>query len=94
MFFARYVVSSFTLSDSSDSSQTKVRPEEHKCNLALLNGTTVLNYDILNLAALTVLCITGPQKDDILDQRGTQADELVEFFHDVSHVLKAVKWSE
>lgn len=44
----------------------------------------VLNYDILNLAALVALSITGSQKKDILDQRGAQVEKLVELFHDVS----------
>lgn len=71
-------------------SQTNVRPEEHKCNVALLNGAMVLNYDILNLAALAALCITGSQKKredekDILDERDVQnVGKLVELFHNVS----------
>ena len=44
----------------------------------------VLKHDILNLAALMVLCITGSQQEDILDQRGSQAEKLVELFHNVS----------
>ena len=52
--------------------------------MALLNGTMVLNYDILNLAALVALSITGSQKKDILDQRGVQVEGLVELFHNVS----------
>ncbi|KAH0828069.1 kinase-like domain-containing protein [Lanmaoa asiatica] len=62
---------------------TKVRPEEHKCNSALLNGTMVLNYDILNLAALAALCITESEKDDILDERRAQVEKLVELFHNL-----------
>ncbi|KAG8215225.1 kinase-like domain-containing protein [Butyriboletus roseoflavus] len=60
---------------------TEVRPEEHKCNAALLNGTMVLNYDILNLAALAAQCITGSRKKDILDERSVQIGKLVELFH-------------
>ncbi|KAG6375569.1 kinase-like domain-containing protein [Boletus reticuloceps] len=60
-----------------------VRPEKHKCNSALLNGTMMLNCDILNLAALVALCITGPQKKDILDQRGAQVEVLVELLHNL-----------
>lgn len=44
----------------------------------------VLNHDILNLAALVSLSTTGPQKRDILDQRGAQVEELIELFHNVS----------
>jgi hypothetical protein len=44
----------------------------------------VLDYDILNLAALVALSITGSQKKDILDQRGAQVEKLVELFHNVS----------
>lgn len=44
----------------------------------------VLDYDIHNLAALAALCITGPQKEDILNQQGAQLGKLVELFHDVS----------
>lgn len=74
----------FNLLNSADSSQTNVGPGGHKCNMALLNGTMVLNYDILNLAALVALSITGSQKKDILDQRGVQVEGLVELFHNVS----------
>ncbi|KAI9571669.1 kinase-like domain-containing protein [Boletus coccyginus] len=62
---------------------TRVGLEEHKCNSKLLNGTMVLDYDILNLTALVALCVTGTQKEDILDQRGAQVDELVELFHNL-----------
>lgn len=44
----------------------------------------VLNYDILNLAALALLCITGSRKADILEERGVQVEKLVELFHNVS----------
>lgn len=71
------------LSNLAESFQTRVGPEEHKCNSKLLNGTMVLDHDILNLTALVALCITGPQKEGILDQCGAQVDKLVELFHNV-----------
>lgn len=44
----------------------------------------VLNHDVLNLAALAALCITGSRKEDVLDKPGAQVGKLIELFHDVS----------
>lgn len=52
----------------------------------------MLNQDILNLAALAALCITGSQKNDILDERGVQAEKLVELFHNVRRGSEGLKW--
>ena len=68
-----------------DCPQTKVEPEEHKCNSALLNDTMVLKHDILNLASLAVICITGERKQDILGKSGGQVRKLIELFHDVRY---------
>ncbi|KAG9316824.1 kinase-like domain-containing protein [Chiua virens] len=60
---------------------TRMKVEEHICNSALLNETMVLNHDILHLAALAALCVTGPRKADILEQRAASVDKLIELFH-------------
>ncbi|KIJ18507.1 hypothetical protein PAXINDRAFT_8755 [Paxillus involutus ATCC 200175] len=44
---------------------TKVQPGKHKCNTQLLGGTMLLEHDILNLAVVAALCVTGLVKNRI-----------------------------
>ena len=46
----------------------------------------VLSYDILNLAALAALYITGSSKQDILGHGEARVGRLIELFYDVNSV--------
>ncbi|KIJ04270.1 hypothetical protein PAXINDRAFT_22448 [Paxillus involutus ATCC 200175] len=61
---------------------TKVLPDKHKCNTQLLDGTMLLEHDILNLAAVAALCVTGPEKNRILTVVNLyEANLSIDLFH-------------
>ncbi|KIK80018.1 hypothetical protein PAXRUDRAFT_833784 [Paxillus rubicundulus Ve08.2h10] len=61
---------------------TKVLPGRYKCNMKLLDGTMLLEHDILNLAAVAALSVTGPKKDRILTVVNRyEANLSIDLFH-------------
>ncbi|KAH7888969.1 kinase-like domain-containing protein [Phlebopus sp. FC_14] len=54
-----------------------VRADQHRCNTKLIDGTKLLKEDILNLAVLAAMAVTGPSMKHVLTTTAAQAKALL-----------------